>query len=488
MKKKIIFLWIVLIFFLFPVSGDSLPYSEIAEFKTSDDQYTKILTLPVFVTSGSTYVSEDRVIQIRISPGHFAACYDDEGYLYEDKDIFFKVLVSISLSGARGVSQEFRSYLNHSLDDCDEQAWEGHLFFDHADEVRADQAGKTFDSRNPLTVKDGFFVVTLSLMDVKKSNYGCENNDEYCLDCETDAACIIFVDSLTVKVDISYSSTQLEYISLFEKASQHTASAQESFQAGEFDEAKSEFVEAQSFYDELGDEEKSQVMQEQIDMCIAYTTGQENMTEGIRLFQEASATDDYDEAIKIYEDALSYFEAAKAEFDEINSAQSAECQTMINQCNDEIENLKGVGRLRTRLLYFVVGIAVLGGAGVVYKQIQKGKGAKPPARGITLRVQHADTGKEVSISVERFDKIGKVRQLAGTKLGILPSDVLYNGKFVPPDQTVAEAGLSDGAVIKITTVKAPEKVKKKGVVYCPECGTENPEKSAFCGKCGAKLT
>lgn len=485
MRRVIILLGIICI--LFPsITGDSIPFSETIEFKSADDQYNQMLTFPVLVKKGSTYEYEDRTIHIVIGPRHFWACYGEDGSLWEEKDYFFEVLVSVMLN-AQASFNDFESYLNHSLTDCDNVAWKGNLFWDHAGETKADKAGTPFTARTPLVVSDEYFEVTLRVLDVKTSNYYCTNDNQSCLDCKSDAECFIFLDSLTLSVSIQYSPDQLGVVSSFGTASQHTELATQSAEAGEFEKAKAEYEKAKAIYDDMGDELKSESVQALIDDCESYITGQKDFTDGIQLFQEAAGEKDYNTAIEKYEKALSHFEEAQSAFEAVDSPQAAECESWINRCNDEISNLEEVGSLRTRLIYIIVAIAGAGGAGVFIKQglKKKKKGTLQPET-LTLTVRCAETGKTVTITVGKADRIGKVRQKAGTALGVVPLALLHQGKTCSPDRTVAECGLQHNSVVTIT-VEGGQKEKESRVVYCPQCGTENPADSAFCGKCGTKL-
>ncbi len=489
MRKAIIFLGIILV--LFPsITGNSILFSETIEFKSVDDQYNQILTYPVWIKKGSTYESENRSIHIIIGPRHFRAYYDEDGSFKEEKDYFFEVLVSVMLN-AQESSKDFESYLNHTLKDCDNYAWKGNLFWDHAGESRADKAGTPFTPGTPLVVTDEYFEVTLSVLDVRTSNYYCTNNDQYFLDCKSDAECFIFLDSLTLNLSIQYSSDQLSVVSSFETASQHTESAKQFAEAGEFEKAKAEYEKAKAIYDDMGDELKSQSVQAYIDDCDSYITGQKDLEDGMELFQEAADEEDYNKAIEKYEEARSYFEEAQSTFEAVDSPHVNECKTWIDRCNDEISNLEEVGSLRTRLVYIIVAIAGVAGIGLLIKQVGKGrKKGKPPTEKVTLTVRCAETGKTATIAVRKSDRIGKVRQLAGTNLGIVPLALLYQGKECPPDKTVEECGLKNESSVIITVkgVSHKEKEKKKEkIVYCPQCGTENPSDSAFCGKCGTKL-
>jgi tetratricopeptide (TPR) repeat protein len=436
MKK----LWLVIcIFLLIPVYAQDLPLSETAELKTSDDHYGLEKIVTVYNKEGSTYTAENRAVSVTIAPQDYI---EYQGQLL--KEYFCDVLVSIVITTADGkTSQEFLSYLNF---DPSQQS----LIWDHAGYPTADRAGETFGENNSLTVEDQYLEVTLTLTHLTLSEYTCGH-------CDTDAASpIIFLDTLRLRVDVTYTQSQKDTVEQMQEdmeeygdAQGYVTTAQQYFQQGEFDKARDEFQKAKDVFDQIGDTEKSDEMQEQIDKCLSYDAAAENLRDGMSTFEDASRTNDYQEAINKYEEARSYFQRAQTEFDKVeDTSKSDECETWIDRCNDEIDNLKGVGSLRERLIYIILAIAVIAGAGIVMKQLGKGKAPKE-AKGMTLTVVNAVTREETTLQVEQSDRIGKVRQAAGTHLGIVPSGLLYNGKECPPDWTVRECGLHTGAVVEV---------------------------------------
>lgn len=327
------------------------------------------------------------------------------------KDYFCSIQVSLAISTSDGESlQDFLSYLNF-------ESGTQRLFWDHAGYPEADSAGELFGYDNPVVVEDDYIKVTLALVSFTPSEYQCA-------DCSTDAATpLIFIDIIQFRVEIAYTESQVNAI-----------------------------------------ERKSDV----------YQAAAEYFEEGADTFGEASRANDYQEAMDKYEEAKSSFKKAKAEFDRVDDEEkSKECETWIEQCDEEIDNLKGVGTLREKLIYIIVAIAVVAGAGVLMKQLGKGKPPKEaPKKGMTLRVQNAETGEETTIQVNPTDKVGKMRQLAATKLGIIPSALLYNGKECPPDYTAKECGLTDGVTVKVV----PRGREKEGKDEFKDERAENLEK------------
>ncbi len=327
------------------------------------------------------------------------------------KDYFCSIQVSLAISTSDGESlQEFLSYLNF-------ESGTQRLFWDHAGYPEADRASELFGYDDPVGVEDDYVKVTLALHSFALSEYQCA-------DCSTDAATpLIFIDIIQFSLEISYTESQVDLI-----------------------ERKSDVYQAAADYYE----------------------------EGVDTFGEAAQTNDYQGAIDKYEEAKSSFKKAKAEFDRVDDEiKSKECETWIEQCDEEIDNLKGVGTLREKLIYIIVAIVVVAGAGVLMKQLGKGKPPKEaPKKGMTLRVQNAETGEDTTIQVNPTDKVGKIRQLAATKLSIIPSALLYNGKECPPDYTAQECGLTDGATVKVV----PRGREKEGKYEIKGVRAENLEK------------
>ncbi|MBU7025632.1 MAG: hypothetical protein HXS48_01725 [Theionarchaea archaeon] len=436
MKKT----WLIVCIFLFAsVYGQDIPLSQTVELKNYEDHYELEKFVPIYQKEDGTCTTEYMVVSVDIAPKEYS--------LYQDKEMkeyFSNIFVYITISTEDGdTSEEFQSYLNFDTS-------EGRLFWDHAGQSRADRAGETFGQDNSLIVKDEYVEVTLALTQLNLSDYRCDG-------CDSDAASYIFIDLIRFKLVIDYSQSQKdsieecqEDIERYGDAQEHITKAKENFQQGEFKKAKDEFQKAKDIFDEIGDTEKSDDMREQIDKCTTYQVATENFKDGMDLFEDAASTNDYQEAIDMYEQARSYFQRAKTEFDRAEDTnKSDECETMIDRCNDGIDDLKDVGTLRGRLIYIILAIVVMAVAGVVIKQLGKGKPPKQVTKGITLKAKNAETGEETTIQVEATDKIGKVRQMAATNLGVIPSELLYNGKACPPDWTVQECGLRNGAVVTV---------------------------------------
>ncbi|MGD2247791.1 MAG: hypothetical protein PVF58_05245 [Candidatus Methanofastidiosia archaeon] len=439
-------IWILLacvsvLVFSGPVNGEDIPFSEPIDIKAYEDHYDLQKSVNIYIKENGTYTTETRIVTVSIAPQDY--CYFEEKPL---KDFFCDIMVSIVISTTdEETTKEFLSYLNF---DAEEQT----LFWDNAEYGNVDNAGDPFGEDNSLTVKDEYIEVTLTLMQFMPSEYLCG-------DCETDAAGYIsFIDTVRFMVTIGYTQPQKDVIENMQDdteraqdAQEYIITAQQYFQQQEYQKAQQEYQKAKDIFDEIEDTEKSDDMQEWITKCAAYDKAVDNFKEGTDLFEEAATTADYKEAINLYEDAKAYFQRAKTEFDQAeDTTQSEQCDTWIDRCDDEIDNLKDVGVLRGRLIYILVGIAVVGAIAAVVKQLTtektpKGKG-KP---GITLRARNTETNQEVSLDVQPTDKMGKVQQTAATKLGLIPSGVFYKGRPCPPDQTVAECGLANGSIVDI---------------------------------------
>ncbi len=393
MKRGAFVLGGLLLVFAIRVQSSGLPFSQAIKIEDYDDYYAQAFTFPIYVQEGSSWRSEDRMIRVAISPRERMVWEDWEGK-YENKNYFFKVMISITLSDSKGiVSKDFKSYLNCEFAIHDPKTWKGRLFWDHAGEDRADLAGKTFDSASPLTVTDRYFDVTLHLIDFKKSDYSCDTRTlsdskgivSKDFNCVSDADCLVLIDTLTLRLTIDYSSTQKR----IHTASQHEESANAFFQAGDYAKAKDEYKLAASIYSQVGAEPKSIMIRKQIDVC-------DWMSEGLRLLQEASDTEDYKEAIEKYKEARSYFEKARTELEGIGAAQSSECQILIDKCNDEINNLEGIGRLRNRLIYLILAIFAVIGASRILRYLGKKKAPRMEMRSAEADVFCSNCGKKIS--------------------------------------------------------------------------------------------
>lgn len=468
----------------YELSSESTPLvSESAELKQCDDQYIlQPFTIPVWVKKDSTYEKENRTVQIEIRP-QICRVYRKNGQLIEEKDYFLKVLVSIVITDAEeNPSTDFRSYLNFKR--CTEP---GRLFWDHAGEERADKTRKPFNEDNPLDVSDDHLKATVRLAHVTPSLYVC--NPDIDMYCESDFECLFYMDTLTLLVTVDYTSTQKELQSSFKEAESLKGSADGLFEYAkeledpadllkgfeeltdltvifdkldELKEAKEDYEKAKAIYNQKGDTERTLDIQEQIEFCESYISAFESVCLGAESFWEAKETENYKEAIKKYEEACSYLEKAQKEFDNADDSTLSDiCQFGIDMCDDEIENLEHVSAMRTRLLYLVVAAAVIVAAGGTLNWMRKGKRKKPEKDMVVLTVQNAETGKKATIRVHQFDKIGKVRQMAGTKLGVVPYELVYNDEACPPDKTVEECGLPHEAVVQIVPSRKVKAESKK---------------------------
>lgn len=435
MKK----IWIVVMcmMLVLPLNAQIQVFSETVELKNREDFYEQQKLVVVYIEKGQTYETESRIVFVSITPTE-SAWVDGE----EKKEYFSSISVYIAIKTEEGdTSEEFTSYLNF---DTSKQE----LFWDHAGHATADHAGKTFGEDDPLTVKDQYLEVTLDLTHLKLSEYRCDG-------CESDADSYMFFDIIRFRVGIDYSEAQEDMLEKFGDAQEYVTKGHEYYYQGEFEDAKDEFQRAKDIFDEKGDKENSDDMQDWINKCTSYDSAAEYLKDGIDLFTEASTIEDYQGAINKYEEARTYFQKAKTEFDYAGNEEKAdECEDWIERCDDEIENLESVGELRGNLVYIILAIVVVGGAVVLIKQLGKGKGKqkrKPAAAakpGLSLRVRDTETGQEVSISVAPTDKMGKVRQMAATKLGMVPSGLRYRGTVCPPDRTVQECGLTNGCLVE----------------------------------------
>ena len=450
MKKEYVLICVGILLSFSTVQGSDLPFSETVELQNVEDHYDlEAFIVPIYIKEDHTYKTDTRVLTISIAPQDYCL-YQNTEY----KEYFCDILVKILINTSDGDTvTDFESYLNFDIKNQE-------LFWDHAGYSRADRAGQVLDEDTSLTVKDDYVEVSLALTHLTPSAYNCA-------DCKTDAESYInFLDTLRFRLDITYTQSQLDAIedmqdtlSESQDAQQYIMQAQEYFQQQEFEKAREQYQEAKNIFEDIGDDENAQDMQEWIDKCLAYHSATENFTEGTQLFEEASRTNDYQEAMDKYEQARSYFQRAKTEFTRAeDDTQSDVCDTWIDRCNDEIDNLQGVGTLRSRLIYIILAIVVVAGAGILIKSLGKGrdKGKKSgttqkttAVKGLTLTVRNTASGQTTMIQVAPTDKIGKVRQIAATNLGIVPADLTYKGVPCPPASTVEECGLTSGSTVDL---------------------------------------
>jgi tetratricopeptide (TPR) repeat protein len=387
-------------------------FSELVEIGHADDQYTLILPQSVYEKKGSTYELEELTVLMEIYPLDWIG--REEGI--ENKEYFSKIFFSIVVTDSRGgISMDFESYLNCELEDCDSNAMQKRLFWDHAGEERADRAGESFEKETPLVVENEYLEVT-----VRPSSFFAEWSpfSPY----ESDVACILLLEGLTVEVTVDYSSMQRALRISLEEASEHvmrgdeyaetgnldqaqreygkaktiydqvedstrSAAVQEKIveldrsrimtyltlaeeysEQGEHEKAKEQYEKAQSICDQRGDTEQSAEIQEKIDECTSHVGALESLEEGIHLFEEAKTAVYEWRAETKYEKAKSLFEKAKTEFDQLgNTQKSDECTAWISRCDNEREKIGTEGADKdesTSLLVYSVLIIVIAAAGI----------------------------------------------------------------------------------------------------------------------------
>lgn len=455
-------MFLIILFFVPPGSGGDLPFSETVTMDHFRDQYTLDVTLPVYVKKGNTYEMEDRIISITIDP---------QGYWeeYNMEDYFSKVLVSIVLADAeRRVLKDFESYLNCELKDCDTNAREGGLFWDHAGEERADKAGESFEEETPLIVTDGYIEVRVNLISFLKATYAQCSSLSVVNPCESDADCLLYLWGLTLEVTIDYSPVQQELHTLLEEAATSMTTGDQLFTAGDLDNARTEYEKARTIYeqvgdnlnagivqekieetdllrasayttlaeeyfdqeqyekageqfekaltiyDQLGDTGKSSEIKEKINTCNLYQTAAETLKEGMTLFEEAETSELEWRAENKYEKAKSYFEKAKAAFEQLNDSEKVdECTAWINCCDTEIDALAPVkdGEPPRTGLYSIIVVGIIGICVIVsiILKLKPAKAPKAPEEKISKEPDEFKTLKyrlaAGEITVEEYEKL-----------------------------------------------------------------------------------
>ncbi len=421
MKKMMMFFGVML--FISTVSGSNVPFSETVSIQSKSDQYTLDCTMPVYVNRGSTYEMEDRTVHIVIDPQIPISW----------RDSYLTVQVSISITDSGRTTADFHSYLNCNLENCDLNAMERNLYWDHAGKDRADLAGELFAEDSPLVVSDGFCSVTVLPKNFLTVKYPAFT---FIPDYESDLECPIPLIGLGLEITIDYLEDQASCAKHFKEASVHHTSADSYFQEGDLDNALSEYEKAKTIYDQLGDMVRSDTVREQIETvsllraseylgrgdqffaegkfdealteyekakeiydaigdkeqsstaeniiekCQYYRAATENLEKGIELFKEAEGAKYKRKMIEGYKEAKSYFEEAQEEFKQVeDSEKAAECTTWINKCIAELEELQEVEEgdqpSGIESLYSVLTFVVVAGGAVIIVIILKYRPTKP---------------------------------------------------------------------------------------------------------------
>lgn len=464
MKSAILFVIFVLLV-LSSANAQELPISERSSIVNAGDRYKNILVFPVYAQRGDTYELEDWTISITIEPQAWIELFDGRNL----KDHFSKVLVSIVIEDSkRKKTADFKSYLNCELKNCDRDAKETFLFWDHAGERRADNAGEVFDAKSPIVVKDMYCEVTVNLVGFIETwdSWPCHPSTTLCI---SDAACMVFLRGLTLDVSIDYTQPYSDFVLLFEEASEHVATGDQYAEAGERDKAFQEYEKAKALYDHLGDVVQMNKVQEKIinfdlvraleysaladqffeageykkalteyekakniyeaagdtqgvilvqqliDTCTLYITAAESLNEGIKIFGEAESTTNDQEAMEKYEKAKSWFEKARAAFDELNDGEkSDECEIWINQCDDNLDMVRRPEEdgEKDPFLYYIF-VIVGGGTGIIIAALlmSRCKPSKRPPE-VSERENHLAKLKHRlaagEITIEEYEKLKSI--------------------------------------------------------------------------------
>ena len=422
MKKMMMLFGVIL--FISTVSGSSVPFSETVSIQSKSDLYALDYIMPVYVNRGSTYEMEDRTVHILIGPQISSSWWDS----------YLTVQVSISIADSSRTTADFHSYLNCNLENCDVNAMEGNLYWDHAGKKRADLAGELFTEDSPLVISDGYCNVTVLLKNFLTDKYlpGLAFMQGY----ESDLECPVPLIGLTLEITIDYSEDQAFCVKHFEEASAHYTSADSYFQDGdldnalsgyeeaktiydqlgdmarsdtvqdqieavrllkaseyvargdqffaeeEFDNALTEYEKAKEIYDAIGDKEQSSAVQNTIEKCQSYRAATEDLEKGIELFKRAEGAKYKRKMIEGYEEAKSYVEEAKTKFEQVEDSEKAtECTTWISKCTAELEKLTGVEEgdqpSGTESLYSLLVFVVVGVGAVIIMVILKYRPTKP---------------------------------------------------------------------------------------------------------------
>jgi tetratricopeptide (TPR) repeat protein len=454
---SIIFLLTVSLKPLLPES--TLLYTETVKIKTIENPYTLDLTVPVHLKKRLTYKEEDRKIHIDMGP-HIEEMF---------WGMFLKVLVSVEITDEqKRTTADFEGYLNCNLEDCDLDADKTALHWDDVGEERADKAGELFVEGSSLIVADDLCQVKITLVNFLCSGYLAET---MFIEYESDLECPLCITGITMDIAVDYASQQKEVVQSLIKAAEYTTTGDQQYQAGELDKAHTAYEIAKALYDQIGDtlkaeevqnkitdiytkmgeqhfllgekffvdekyekalteyeqakaiavtledDEMSTKIQLMIDTCNSYLTAGNNLDKGIKLFKDAEDTPYYRIAIKNYENAKSWLEKAKTEYETLKDVEKTEeCQVWLQKCDAKINQLVAKHTdstdepAETPWVYYILGCIIAGAAIcalVLYWGLRPVSKPKPPPQKLESKELEDLKYRLVKgeITVEEFEEL-----------------------------------------------------------------------------------
>ncbi|MGC1120558.1 MAG: hypothetical protein WBA22_05645 [Candidatus Methanofastidiosia archaeon] len=279
-------------------SQNEVPFTETVSLNEPPDQYSSEVVTAVYLKKGTTYEREDHIVRIDINPQLWDSGFDGRSY----KDVFFKVLVAVTMTDAQGrVTADFLSYLNCTRTDCTDVTSAFFLVWDHAGEKRADKAGEVFDEQDPVVISDACCTATIRLVQFLENPWFLFG--ECGEPCISDAECVQPLRGLTLQISVDYTQSYLQLQTSLEEAATKTTRADELAEQGSLEEAVEQYEKAEAVYEQLGDGVRSADIRRKI--CELYSAlAEEHVARGDEFFQSedfAGAESEYEKARELYE-------------------------------------------------------------------------------------------------------------------------------------------------------------------------------------------
>lgn len=280
------------------ISQDELPFTETATLNEPPSSYSSEVVTLIYQKKGTTYECVDHMVRIDITPQLWDSGFDGRSY----KDVFFKVLVAVTMTDAEGrITADFVSHLNCTRTDCADVTSPFFLFWDHAGENRADKAGEVFDEQNPVIVADDSCIVEIRLVQFLENPWNLFG--ECGEPCISDAGCVQPLRGLTLQVSVGYTRSYLQLLHSLEEGAARSAEGDELKEQGSLEEALEQYEKAETIYRYLGDEARREEVRRKIHEGYS-TLAEEYVARGDRFFQSqdfVSAKPEYEKAIVLFE-------------------------------------------------------------------------------------------------------------------------------------------------------------------------------------------
>jgi tetratricopeptide (TPR) repeat protein len=283
-------------------SQNELPFTETVSLNEPPDQYSSEVVTAIYLKKGTTYECENHTVRIDIIPQLWDSAFDMRSY----KDVFFKVLVAVTMTDAEGkITADFVSYLNCTQTDCDDVTSPFVLVWDHAGEMRADKAGEVFDEQNPVIVSDAYYTATIRLVQFLQNPWFLKPwllVGECGEPCISDVECVQPLRGLTLQVRVDYTQSYLQLQTLFEEAAAKITRADELAEQGSLEEAAEQYLKAEAVYERLGDDVRGAALRGKIhELYSTLAEGYEARGDGFFQSKDfAGAVPEYEKARDLY--------------------------------------------------------------------------------------------------------------------------------------------------------------------------------------------